>query len=110
MVQENDVVLIYCEDEPLMFARIEAFSPDIKTDWYHVKMLVLQLPLQVVTWILKDSYITGEEFTMNGKKIRLEKVVCPENLTQPDTPKKDQEILDDATSATVISLADLKKE
>jgi len=63
MATEKDVVLIYFEDQPLAFARIEEISPDIKKDWYHVKLLFLQVPLQIVTWILKDVYINGAEFT-----------------------------------------------
>ena len=75
---ENDLVLIYFEDNPLSFARIESILPDSKPDWYHVKLLMLQVPLQVVTWILRDAYIDGESFTMGGKAMRLEPVVCPE--------------------------------
>ena len=107
MTKENDVVLVYFEDQPISFARIEDISPDIKKDWYHVKLLLFQMPLQVVTWILRDIYINGQEFTMEGKKIRLEKVVCPEE-TEPveiekTTPKK-------PGGQKVISLADLKKK
>lgn len=78
MATENDIVLIYLEDEPLSFARIEDILTDSKPDWYHVKLLLLQIPLQVVTWILRDVYIEGTEFTMNGKRMRLEKVVAPD--------------------------------
>ena len=77
MAAENDLVLIYFEDKPLAFARIESILPDSKKDWYHVKLLLLQVPLQLVTWILKDVYISGTEFTMNGKRMRLEKVESP---------------------------------
>ena len=77
MAAENDLVLIYFEDKPLAFARIESILPDSKKDWYHVKLLLLQVPLQLVTWILKDVYINGTEFTMNGKQMRLEKVESP---------------------------------
>jgi hypothetical protein len=112
---ENDIVLIYLEDEPLSFARIEDILPDSKPDWYHVKLLMLQIPLQVVTWILRDIYIEGAEFTMNGKRMRLEKVVVPDELLpeeqniknkQEDAPKKGN----DSSKAQVISLADLKKK
>jgi len=54
MAKENDVVLIYLEDQPISFARVEEISPDVKKDWYHVKILMLQVPLQVATWILRD--------------------------------------------------------
>lgn len=107
MAQENDVVLIYFEDQPLAFARIEAISPDIKKDWYHVKLLLLQVPVQVVTWILRDIYIDGTEFTMGGKRLRLEKVVCPD---EPDLQQaKDQEQTKTAGDK-IINLADLKSK
>jgi hypothetical protein len=91
MAAENDVVLIYFENQPLAFARIEEILPDKKKDWYHVRFLILQLPLQTVTWILKDVYINGQEFTMDGKKMRLEKIIAPriETIPSKDTAEKD---------------------
>jgi hypothetical protein len=88
MTKENDIVLIYLDNAPLSFARIEGILPDSKPDWYHVKLLLLQVPLQVVTWILRDAYINGGEFTMNGKHMRLEKIVCPDEaiVSLPETP------------------------
>jgi len=66
--------------------------PDHKRDWYHVKLLILKVPLQPVTWILRTAYINGEEFTMNGKRMRIEKIVCPEEelpvQTEPE-PRKE---------------------
>lgn len=116
MTVENDLVLIYFEDKPLTFARVENILPDSKKDWYHVRLLLLQIPLQVVTWILKDVYISGTEFTMNGKKMRLEKVESPaepqasespENLKTGSSPK---ESAPKDKSAKVISLEDLKRK
>jgi hypothetical protein len=110
MAAENDIVLIYFEDKPLTFARIEEISPDHKPGWYHVKLLMLQVPLQVATWILRDSYIDGGEFTMNGKRMRLEKVRTPEEPPvsgdSPEPPIASR----DSAGAKVISLADLKKK
>jgi len=77
MAAVNDIILIYLEDTPVSFARVENILPDAKKDWYHIKLLMLQIPLQVVTWILKDDYINGSEFHMNGQKIKLEKVESP---------------------------------
>ena len=74
MSVENDVVLIYFEDKPAVFARIEAIEPDIKKDWYHVTLLLLTIPTQTVTWILRESYINGSPFTMEEKPVRLEPV------------------------------------
>jgi len=88
MAQENDIVLIHYEGNPLTFARIEEIQPDAKPDWYHVKLLMLQVPLQIVTWILKDIYINGEAFTMNEKRMRLEMIVSPEKNTQTQNSQK----------------------
>lgn len=111
MTTENDIVLIYFEGQPLSFARVEDISPDVRKDWYHVKLLMLQVPLQVVTWILRDIYINGEEFTMEGKKIRLEKVVCPKEIKPSDEEKNIPEERPEGKKAQkVISLADINKK
>jgi hypothetical protein len=75
----KDIVLIYHEEEPAVFARIEDVTPDRRKDWYHVKLLFLQIPLKLVTWTLKGEYITGSDFTMGGEKMRLELVKSPES-------------------------------
>jgi hypothetical protein len=122
MATENDIVLIYFEDQPFTFARVEEILPDSKKDWYHIKLLLLQIPLQTVTWILKDAYINGDEFTMGGKRMRMEKVVAPDykiddniknnhikneelnSLKEKKVPNKD------GGSAKIVSLADRKQE
>jgi hypothetical protein len=112
MAVENDIVLIYLEQSPLAFARIESIEPDIKRGWYQAKFLLLQIPLQVVTWILRDAYINGENFTMGGKEMRIEKVICPAE-TQPlndDDPAEDTDRAAPEKKGKVISLADLKKK
>jgi len=74
MAIEGDVVLIYRKEQPTVFARVEHIEPDIKRDWYHITLLLLTIPTQVVTWILRGSYIEGETFTMGGVPMRLELV------------------------------------
>lgn len=109
MAAENDIVLIYFEENPLVFARIESILPDAKPDWYHVKMLLLQVPPQLVTWILRDIYINGETFTMDGKQMRLERVEPPQ--PEADIAKEDPPVEKSARSETkgsVISLKDFK--
>ena len=113
MATINDVVLIYFEDKPLVFARVEDISPDVKPDWFQVRLLLLQVPLQLVTWILRDVYINGDEFTMNGKKMRLEKVkapVAPEETPGLGAGEKQAPGKKEKGSAKVISLKDLKKK
>jgi len=112
MADVNDIVLIHYEDKPLVFARLEAILPDHKRGWYHVRLLMLQVPLQVVTWILRDAYIEGEGFTMNGKRMRLEKIVAPVEPDATDTTGNGKAASPETKSAPtkVISLADLKRK
>lgn len=121
MAELNDIVLIYLEDTPVSFARIESILPDHKKDWFQIKLLMLQIPLQVVVWILKDEYINGAEFHMNQKRMRLEKVTCPvEDLPladrkssgSSDTEEEEMESKDNSNSKTgrVISFSDFKKK
>ncbi len=77
MTREGDVVLVHMDNSPAFFARVEQITTDVKPGWFHVKLLVLQVPLLVVTWILREPYFNGEEFTMGGHPMRIEKVVAP---------------------------------
>lgn len=103
MATENDIVLVYMEDKPIFFARIESIHADVKKDWYHVKLLFLQIPLHVASWLLRDIYIDGETFTMDGRKMRLERIVCPQDPDKPKPKPKTKQ------NAKIISFADLKK-
>lgn len=109
MADINDIVLIHVQDQPQAFARIEAIEPDVKRGWYHVSLLVLQIPLTVVTWILRDVYINGETFTMDGKPMRLDKVVSPLETKTPEPEPTPPETSAD-NKGKVISLKDLKKK
>ena len=95
MALEKDVVRIWYEENPIGFARIEAILPDPKPDWYQVRLLLLQEPLQLVTWILRERYINGDEFTMGGNRMRLEPVMAPpleaQKPPQPDPEQKNPE-------------------
>lgn len=110
MTGENDLVLIYLEDAPLFFARIENISEDYKPGWNHVKLLLLQVPLQVVTWILRDAYIDGAPFTMDGKKMRFEKIVCPGEPEENDEVTDKGKPAKPASAQKVISFSDFKKK
>jgi hypothetical protein len=110
MTGENDIVLIHYEDRPLVFARIENIAEDYKPGWNHVKLLLLQIPLQTVTWILRNSYIDGDPFTMDGKNVRLERIICPE---EPEEQVPDTEAAIESNPAPghkVISFSDFKKK
>lgn len=72
MTTSGDVVLIYYREKPSFFARIDSIEPDIKKDWFRVELLILTVPLRAVTWILREEYIRGVPFTMDGNSIRIE--------------------------------------
>jgi len=78
MTDLKDLVLIYLENQPIFFARIENIIPDIKPGWVRMKFLILQVPVSMGEWILLPEYVQGEEFTMGGKKVHIEKVEVPQ--------------------------------
>ena len=74
MRTQGDVVLVYYKNKPALYARIEAIEPDTKKGWYQVTLLLLTIPAQTVTWLLREEYIDGTSFTMGGQAMRLEHV------------------------------------
>lgn len=108
MTQENDIVLIHFEKTPVAFARIEGIFPDRVRGWFNVKLLLLQLPLKTVIWTLRESYINGDIFTMGGKEVRLERIVCPEDPKFEETEESGGEKIG-TVGTKIISLADRKK-
>lgn len=81
---EKDLILVYVENRPIFFARIEKITPDHKRGWWRLQLLVLQVPLLVTTWILDDEQIRGADFTMGGTAIRIEKVIPPVEVSAPE--------------------------
>ena len=71
---EGDLVLIYYKDTPGVYARIERIEADVKKDWYQVTLILLTIPHQVITWILREEYINGQVFTMGGNSMHIEKI------------------------------------
>ncbi|MCF6248448.1 MAG: hypothetical protein L3J69_13970 [Desulfobacula sp.] len=121
MATINDVILIHLEDTPVSFARVESILPDAKKDWYQIKLLMLRIPLQVITWTLKDDYINGMEFHMNGKRMKLTTVECPIEELQmalpstgidQDQTKNDMKagVSENKDKDNIISFSDFKKD
>ena len=96
----NDLILVYIEENPAFFGRIEDITPDIKPGWWHVHIMVLSIPPRIITWILEDSQIHGKGFTMGGIPIRLEKVSSP---YKEETEDKEED-------GKVISLGERQEE
>jgi hypothetical protein len=99
----HDLVLVHIEDKPSFYARIEDVSPDVKSGWWKVRLLVLTVPVQVYTWILDESQINGAPFTMGGTPIQLEKVIAPE-------PPKALSSVSRKGKGKVVSLFDRKEK
>jgi hypothetical protein len=113
MSKEGDLILVHAEGTPAFFARIECIEADVKTDWYQVTLLVLQVPVVEVTWILKEEYINGSSFTMGGKKVLMERVVAPPKQPPPEQERKlkietKKKTSTDAETGKVISLFEKK--
>lgn len=70
----GEVVAIHINNQPSIYARIEAILADVKPRWFQVRLLFLSFPPQEVTWILRSEYIDGAMFTMNDIPVRIESV------------------------------------
>jgi hypothetical protein len=92
----GDVVLIYFREKPGFFARIDSIKPDIKKDWFRVQLLVLTIPLRTVTWTLREEYINGVPFTMEGNPVKIEAL-------NPLTPESDSANMEKGATKTVPS-------
>lgn len=119
MTREGDVVLVHMDNSPAFFARVEQITTDVKPGWFHVKLLVLQVPLLVVTWILREPYYNGDEFTMGGHPMRIEKVISPAEESdssqdeKPEDEKKDPAkpvLVEHKKEGKVISMFDRRKK
>ncbi len=124
MTKVGDVVLVYTDNNPTFFARVDEIAADVKPGWFEVKLLVLQVPLLVVTWILREPYYNGQEFTMGGRPMRIEKVIAPadehsqtkleDTRKSPAKPElvlnKRQKEEKTGTQGKVISISDHRKK
>ena len=70
----GEIVAVYIDDQPSVYARIEDYEADVKPRWFKVKMLFLTFPPQEITWLLREAQVDGEQFTMNNIPVRLDAV------------------------------------
>ena len=85
MATINDLVLVHLDREPGFYARINDITPDVKRGWYQVELLVLSLPSQTLVWILEETHLQGEEYTMGGRPVQLT-LIPPKAPPQPGSP------------------------
>lgn len=100
----GDLVLIHFQDKPAVYGRIEAIEPDVKKDWRQVTLLLLTLPAQTVTWILREAYVNGEPFTMGGQPMRLERVARAVPAREEKSAEPPKGKIESQGSAKVIPL------
>ncbi|MCW7753185.1 hypothetical protein OOT00_04200 [Desulfobotulus sp. H1] len=114
MTDIGDIVLIYFEDQPTSYARVDNIEADVKRDWYQLTMTLLQPPSppESITWILRDTYINGDEFTMQGKRIRLEKLEPSPGILERQKERLhsgEKNPAEKPSPGQVISFSDFKK-
>lgn len=109
--RSGDIVLIHHKGQPVSYARVENILADAKAGWWQVMLMFLQVPPQTVTWILRDEYVDGAEFTMGGDAMRLERVAPAVGLhpDPPEPPKPADEGGQPKTAGKVVSLAAARK-
>lgn len=114
MATINDLVLVYVDEKPGFYARVDEIIPDVKPGWWQVNLLVLTFPLQVFTWILDEFQIEGADFTMGGTPLRMEVVVSPVELERVEKEKNEKEraqrVRREGGAPKVISLQDRRKK
>lgn len=105
---ERDVFLAHIDDKPSFFAWITNITPDVKKGWWRVRFVVLAIPAMTMTWTLDDSQIRGEDFTMGGIPVRIQKVIEPEEQAEPPAPTTPPgpENTEGQVGAKIISLFD----
>jgi hypothetical protein len=87
LTRPGDILLIYHKGQPVSYARVEGITADVKALWWQIALLNLTVPAQRVTWILREEYIDGGEFTMGGESMRLERLDPPRARHEPPEPQ-----------------------
>ena len=90
----NDVILIFQNNTPQMFAIVKEIKPDIKKDWWIITLQPLLIEnsegklVPTISWILRTSYLLGADFTMNGIPMFLRVV----NTTKEENQIKEEDL------------------
>lgn len=99
----GEIVAVYIDDQPSVYARIEDYEADVKPRWYKVKMLFLTFPPQEITWLLREVQVDGEPFTMNNIPVRLDAV---KSSVQQHQKIETETQISKKSSGKIINLAD----
>jgi hypothetical protein len=88
MTTIGDIVAIYIDDKPSVYARIENITQDIQPIWLQVRLLFLSFPVQETTWTLKKEYLEGSWFTMKDIPIKIVPLAPPGSYEKAETKTK----------------------
>ena len=103
--REQEVLLVFFQEEPTFYIRIENILADKKRGWWHVQFITLTLPTNEMSWILSDDHLRGGEFTMQNNPVRLERVIGTQTTTTPSSEEiADKTISPPQKSANIISM------
>lgn len=105
-LMERDVFLAHIDEKPAFFAWVTNITPDVKKGWWRIRFVVLAIPTMTMTWTLDDNQIRGEDFTMGGIPVHIEKVIEPEEKAESQAPNLpvETETANDQGGAKIISL------
>jgi len=99
----GEIVAVYIDNQPSVYARIEDYEADVKPRWFKVKMLFLTFPPQEITWLLREAQVDGEPFTMNNIPVRLDSVkISAQSPERTETEKQ----VSRRPGSRIINLAD----
>lgn len=94
MLNENDVCILYVANLPESFIRIESIVPDNKKGWFQVTFLKLQIPTQEITWLLDESQVNGNEFTINNYPVKISYIPSTKKEIELPKPKSEGNVID----------------
>jgi len=106
MFYSGEVILIYIQEEPAFFARVEEVTADVKKGWWRMTFTILSIPLDTQSWLLDDDQMRGQAFTMNKVPVRIERVEKPASLKQEQPQPKKEKPGDDGESNVVSFFGD----
>ena len=110
MVVEGEVVLIHLNCSPAYFARVDRIEPDLKDGWWKLELLLLALPAERITWVIREEHMAGAQFMIAETLIRIEQVppIALQETEQVEEERKESGPVRDV--AKVISFVDWRRK
>src|SRR3954465_2085415 len=96
-MQNNDLIAIYVRGQLGLYGRVENIEPDVKPDWWIVRVMALTIPATYFNWILDSAQIEGEPYSMGGIPMQLK-------LLPPPGKIEVEEVKTEKPKAKILSL------